>query len=479
MKYHFDKVISERIQKRLQKSYMSGKSRKAVAVKGFSGKMGYVLAVAGSAVGLGNIWRFPYLAAKYGGGIFLLTYLVLAITFGFTLIMTETALGRKTGKSPIGAFKELGAKKMMFGGWINAIIPMLIVPYYCVIGGWVLKYFFSFAGSSAANLQEDTYFTNFVSETGEPIFWLIVFAVAVFVIIIIGIEKGIERLSKILMPLLVIMAIGIAIYSVTRPGAMEGVKYYMIPDFTRFSINTVVAAMGQMFYSLSIGMGILYTYGSYMKKDIDMESSIRQVEVVDSMIAFLAGLMIIPAVFAFSGGNPETLQAGPSLMFITMPKVFLSMPMGRIIGMVFFLLVFSAAITSAVSLMECGVATFGELTKWSRKKSSIVMLGITLLLGIPCSLGFGAWSFIRPIGLGILDFFDFITNSIMMPIAAMCTMVLVMKVCGFKTVIDEIESSSKFKRKNIYLFMAKYLVLIFLGVILISSILQTLGFMKL
>lgn len=479
MKYHIDKVISERIQKRLQKSYMSGKSRKAVAVKGFSGKMGYVLAVAGSAVGLGNIWRFPYLAAKYGGGIFLLTYLVLAITFGFTLIMTETALGRKTGKSPIGAFKELGAKKMMFGGWINAIIPMLIVPYYCVIGGWVLKYFFSFAGSSAANLQDDTYFTNFVSETGEPIFWLIVFAVAVFVIIIIGIEKGIERLSKILMPLLVIMAIGIAIYSVTRPGAMEGVKYYMIPDFSRFSINTVVAAMGQMFYSLSIGMGILYTYGSYMKKDIDMESSIRQVEVVDSMIAFLAGLMIIPAVFAFSGGNPETLQAGPSLMFITMPKVFLSMPMGRIIGMVFFLLVFSAAITSAVSLMECGVATFGELKGWSRKKSSVVMLGITLLLGIPCSLGFGVWSFIKPIGGSILDFFDFITNSIMMPIAAICTMILVVKVCGFKIVIDEIESSSKFKRKKIYLFMAKYLVLVFLGVILVSSILQALGFMKL
>lgn len=281
------------------------------------------------------------------------------------------------------------------------------------------------------------------------------------------------------MPLLVVMAIVIAIYSITRPGALEGVKYYLIPDFSRFSINTFVAAMGQMFYSLSIGMGILYTYGSYMKKDIDMESSIRQVEIVDSVIAFLAGLMIIPAVFAFAGGNPETLEAGPSLMFITMPKVFLSMPMGRIIGMVFFLLVFSAAITSAVSLMESGVATFGELTKWSRKKSSIVMLGIILLLGIPSSLGFGAWSFIKPIGLSILDFFDFMTNSIMMPIAAICTMVLVMKVCGFKTVIDEIEVSSKFKRKKIYLFMAKYLVLIFLGIILVSSILQTLGFMEL
>lgn len=458
---------------------MSGKSNKTTAGAGFSGKMGYVLAVAGSAVGLGNIWRFPYLAAKYGGGTFLFTYLALAITFGFTLIMTETALGRKTGKSPIGAFKVLGAKKMMFGGWINAIVPMLIVPYYCVIGGWVLKYFVSFAGSNASSLQEDTYFNNFVSKTGEPIFWFLLFTVAVFVIIIMGVEKGIERASKILMPLLVIMAIGIAIYSVTRPGAMEGVKYYLIPDFSKFSINTVVAAMGQMFYSLSIGMGVLYTYGSYMKKDIDMESSIKQVEIVDFVIAFLAGLMIIPAVFAFAGGNPETLQAGPSLMFITMPKVFLSMPMGRIIGMIFFILVFSAALTSAVSLMESGVATFVERTKWSRKKSSIVMLGIILLLGIPCSLGFGVWSFIKPIGGSILDFFDFITNSIMMPLAAICTMILVWKVCGFNTIVQEVEASSKFKRKKIYLFIGKYLVLIFLGVILISSILQAFGFMKL
>ncbi|WP_167957900.1 sodium-dependent transporter [Anaerosporobacter faecicola] len=452
--------------------------KKKTASKGFSGKMGYVLAVAGSAVGLGNIWRFPYLAAKYGGGIFLLTYLILAVTFGFTLIMTETALGRRTGKSPIGAYRALGAKKMMFGGWINAIIPMLIVPYYCVIGGWVCKYFFSFLGANASQLQEDTYFTNFVSKPIEPLFWLLFFAIAVFVIIARGVEKRIEQISKILMPLLVLMAFAIAIYSVTREGALEGVKYYLIPNFKQFSIKTVVAAMGQMFYSLSIGMGILYTYGSYMKKDIDMESSIRQVELVDSIIAILAGLMIIPAVFAFAGGNPETLQAGPSLMFITMPKVFLSMPMGRIVGMVFFLLVFSAALTSAISLMESGVSTITEQTNWSRKKSTVIMLGIIIILGIPSSLGFGVLSFLRPLGGSILDFFDFITNSIMMPIAASCTVILVMKVCGFKVVIDEVKSSSKFRRKGIYLFIAKYLVLLFLAVILISSILTALGITK-
>ena len=233
--------------------------------------------------------------------------------------------------------------------------------------------------------------------------------------------------------------------------------------------------MGQMFYSLSIAMGILYTYGSYMKKDIDMESSIRQVECVDSLIAVMAGLMIIPAVFAFSGGEPETLQAGPSLMFITMPKVFMSMSMGRIVGIVFFALVFLAALTSAVSLMESSVSTICELTKIKRRGSSIIMFLIILLLGMPSSLGFGVWSHIKILGQDILDFFDFATNSIMMPIAGICTFILVWKVCGIKVVTDEIESSSKFKRKKIFLFTSKYLVIGFLSVILICSILSALN----
>lgn len=441
----------------------------------FSGKLGYVMAVAGSAVGLGNIWRFPYLAAKYGGGIFLLTYLVLALTFGFALLISETALGRKTGKSPIQAFKQLAGEKLKLGGWLNAIIPMLIIPYYCVVGGWVCKYLFEFSAGNISSLIQDDYFTGFMSSLSGPLFWLILFALLVFIIVMFGVEKGVERVSKILMPALVVMAIAISVYAMFTPGAMEGVKYYLIPDFSRFSIMTVVAAMGQMFYSLSIGMGILYTYGSYMKKDIDMESSIGQIEIMDTGIAFLAGMMIIPAVFAFSGGNPETLNAGASLMFITMPKVFESMAFGNIIAVVFFLLVLFAALTSAISLMECCVSTIRDQVNWSRKKSCMAVLILVLLLGTPCSLGFGVLDFIQPLGMTIFDFFDFMTNSIMMPISAIFTCVLIVKVAGINTVIEEVETTSKFKRKGVYIFCMKYIVIFGLLIILFSSILNALG----
>lgn len=441
----------------------------------FSGKLGYVMAVAGSAVGLGNIWRFPYLAAKYGGGIFLLTYLVLALTFGFALLVSETALGRKTGKSPIKAFQQLVGKKLRVGGWLNAIIPMLILPYYCVVGGWVCKYLFEFASGGMGSLINDNYFSGFISSSASPLVWLIIFALLVFVVVMFGVEKGVERVSKILMPALVVMAIFISLYSLTIPGALDGLKYYLIPDFSHFSIMTVVAAMGQMFYSLSIGMGILYTYGSYMKKDIDMESSIKQIEIMDTGVAFLAGLMIIPAVFAFSNGNPEMLGAGPSLMFITMPKVFGSMAFGNIIAIVFFLLVLFAALTSAISLMECGVSVFRDQVQWGRKKSCMVILGIVFVLGIPCSLGFGLLDFIQILGMNLFDFFDFMTNSIMMPISSMFTCYLIVKLIGVQVVIDEVELTSKFKRKKMYVFCMKYLVIIGLMVILISSILSAFG----
>lgn len=441
----------------------------------FSGQLGYVMAVAGSAVGLGNIWRFPYLAAKYGGGTFLLTYFILAITFGFALLISETALGRKTGKSPIAAYKQLGAKKLRFGGWLNAIIPMLIVPYYCVVGGWVCKYLFEYIKNNSVSLVNNNYFVDFSSSAIQPVFWLIVFAVLVFIIVLLGVEKGVEKCSKILMPTLLIMAIFIAGYTLLTPGAIEGAKYYLIPDFSRFSIMTVVAAMGQMFYSLSIGMGILFTYGSYMKKEIDMERSITQVEIMDTVVAFLAGLMIIPAVFAFSNGDPNTLNAGASLMFITLPKVFNSMAFGNIIGVIFFLLVLFAALTSAISLMECCVSILQDQFNLSRKKCCTIILAGICILGAPCSLGFGLLDFIKPLGFSILDFFDFMTNSIMMPISAACTCLLIIKVTGFKTVIDEVEISSKFRRKKAYLFCMKYIVVPGLMIILLSSILSTLG----
>ena len=279
----------------------------------FSGKIGYVLSAAGASVGLGNIWRFPYLAAKYGGGIFLLVYIILALTFGYTMIVAESALGRMTRKSPVGAFRSFAKGKkvgwLSFGGWINAIIPVLIVPYYSVIGGWVVKYLFEYIRGNGSKLAEDGYFSGFISNGGATEICFVIFCMFTLVIIYAGVQNGIERVSKIMMPILIVLSVIIAIYSVTRPGAIEGVKYFLVPNVKNFSWMTVVAAMGQMFYSLSIAMGILVTFGSYMRKDTSIEDSTRNVEIFDTAIAMMAGLMIIPAVFAFSGGDPDTLQA--------------------------------------------------------------------------------------------------------------------------------------------------------------------------
>ena len=442
----------------------------------FSGKIGYVLAVAGSAVGLGNIWRFPYLAAKYGGGIFLLVYLILTVTFGYVLIMSETALGRMTRKSPVGAYQTFGkTKSFKIGGWLNAVIPMLIVPYYSSIGGWVIKYLVEYLKGNVQTVAQDGYFTSFISDSIQVEVWFIVFAVLVFCVILAGVENGVERVSKIMMPILVILAIIVAIYSVTRPGAIEGVKYFLIPNPKHFSAMTVVAAMGQMFYSLSIAMGILYTYGSYIGKDVDLEKTTTQVEIFDTAIAMLAGLMIIPAVFAFSGGNPDDLQAGPSLMFITLPKVFASMGFGTATGIVFFILVLLAALTSAVSLMETSVSTFMDELHWSRKKCCGLMVVIMIVLGTASSMGYGLLDFIRIFGMNFLDFFDFMTNSVMMPLAALATCILILRVVGIDGMVKEIEQSSPFRRKKLYRVFIKYFAPICLIIILLSSIANVLG----
>ena len=442
----------------------------------FSSRLGYVLAVAGSAVGLGNIWRFPYLAAKYGGGIFLLVYLILTLTFGYALIVSETALGRMTQKSPIGAFKTFGQGIWYkIGGWINAVIPILIVPYYSVIGGWVIKYLAEYVMGNVNVLAQDDYFNRFISDSFNVEFWFIIFSLFAFITILGGVKNGIERASKIMMPILVILAVLVVIYSVTRPGAIEGVKYLLIPNFENFSIMTIVAAMGQMFYSLSIAMGILYTYGSYIEKDVDIEKSTKQVELFDTSIAILAGLMVIPAVFAFSTEAAQSLQAGPSLMFITLPKVFASMGAGTIAGILFFLLVFFAALTSAISLLETSVSSLSQQFKISRNKAIFIMIFVMLGFGTTSCLGYGIWDFISIFGMAFLDFYDFLTNSIMMPIAALATCILIIKAVGFAKIIDEVKISSAFKREKIYVFVMKYLAPVFLVIILLSSIASVLG----
>ena len=447
----------------------------------FSGKIGFVLSAAGASVGLGNIWRFPYLAAKYGGGIFLLIYILLALTFGYTMIVAESALGRMTRKSPVGAFKAFGKKAgwLSFGGWINAIIPVLIVPYYSVIGGWVIKYLIDDVKGNGTKLAADGYFSEFISNGVSTEICFVIFCMFTLSIIYAGVRNGIERVSKFMMPILVVLSVIIAIYSVTRPGAMAGVKYFLVPNLKNFSWMTVVAAMGQMFYSLSIAMGILITFGSYMKKDSSIEDSTRNVEVFDTAIAIMAGLMIIPAVFAFSGGDPDTLQAGPALMFITIPKVFANMGFGTIVGILFFLLVLFAAVTSSIALTESAVSTFEDEIGWSRRKSTAVIGIIMIALGTLSCLGYGPLAFVKIIGMQFLDFFDFLTNSVMMPIAAMMTSIFVSKVVGIDRIEEEIrQGEAAFRRKKIFVVMIKYLCPIFAMIILASSVANAFGWIS-
>lgn len=445
---------------------------------GFTGKIGFVLAAAGSAVGLGNIWRFPYLAAKYGGGIFLLVYLVLAVTFGFALMCAEIAIGRKTGKSAIAAFKILD-KRFAFVGLLASVVPAIILPYYSVIGGWVTKYLFIFVTGGGHASAGDTFFGDFIARPIEPLVWFLVFIGLTALVVLLGVEKGVEKVSKIMMPVLVVLTVFIAIYSVFLPGATDGLIYYLKPDFSKFSATTVLAAMGQLFYSMSLAMGIMITYGSYMKKDVNLESSVRQIELFDTGIAFLAGLMVIPAVFAFSGGDESALGKGPGLMFVTLPKVFDSMAGGQIVGTLFFLLVLFAALTSSISLTETVVSIIMDKFGLGRKITCLIVFIGSVLLGIPSSLGNGIWSHITFFnGQTFLDFFDFISNSVIMPLVALLTCVFVGYFLKPKAIIDEIEISSPFKSKKLFTVMIKYVAPICIVLILISSVLDALGIMK-
>ena len=441
----------------------------------FTSKLGFVLAASGSAVGLGNMWRFPYLAAKYGGGTFLLIYLVLAVTFGFTLMTAETALGRKTGLSAIGAFKSLD-RRFGFVGVLAAAVPIIIFPYYSVIGGWVVKYFSVFVSGGVEKAAGDTYFTDFISGTFEPIGWFFLFMAVTSLIVLCGVEKGIEKVSKFMMPVLVVLTVIIAVYSLTLDGAMEGLVYYIKPHMADVSAKTILAAMGQLFYSMSLAMGIMITYGSYMKKENNLESSVRQIELFDTGIAFLAGLMIIPAVFAFSGGDRSALNAGPGLMFMTLPKVFAGMKFGGVIGIIFFVLVFFAALTSAISLMETIVSIFRDKFGWGRKGASIFVTVLSLALGIPSSLGFGPLGFISWMGMSVLDIMDFVSNSVLMPIVAFFTCIFIGFIIKPKTISDEVKvTDGTFKAEKMFNVIIKWVAPIFLVLILGSSVASALG----
>ena len=325
---------------------------------------------------------------------------------------------------------------------------------------------------------DDQYFENFISKPFEPVGWFLLFIGLTALVVLLGVQKGVEKVSKVMMPVLIVLTVFVAVYSMFMPGALEGVKYYLLPDFSKFSATTVLAAMGQLFYSMSLAMGIMITYGSYMKKDVSLESSVRQIEVFDSAIAFLAGLMIIPAVFSFSGGDEQALGKGPGLMFVTLPKVFGGMKGGAVIGTVFFLLVLFAALTSSISLMETVVSIVRDKFGLKRGTTCLIVFVVSVALGIPSSLGFGVLDSVKLLGMSILDMFDFVSNSVLMPVVAFATCIFVGYVIKPQSLIDEVELTGEFKKKKLFTVIIKYVAPIFIVLILITSVLDTLGIMK-
>lgn len=451
----------------------------------FSGSLGFILAAAGSAVGLGNIWRFPYLAAKDNGGLFILLYIILALTFGFTLLTTEIAIGRKTKQSPLTAYKQIN-KKFGFIGSIATLVPILILPYYCTIGGWVIKYFITFLTGDGVNAAADGYFTGFISDTSTPLIFMVVFLLITSIVIIGGVNKGIEKSSKILMPILLVLVIGISVYSltlshttddgITRTG-LDGLKIYLIPSFEDLTVKdffiTLMDAMGQLFFSISVAMGIMVAYGSYVNDKTNLMKSINQIEIFDTLVALLAGLMIVPAVFVFMG--KEGMSAGPGLMFVSLPKVFENMgSIGTVIGILFFLMVLFAAITSSVSIMEAIVSSIMDRFHFSRKKSAVIVLIYALVFGTIVCLGYNKFYFELNLPNGsvgqILDVFDYLSNNILMPLLALLTCILIGWVAKPKTIIDEVtKNGEKFSRKFIYTATIKFIAPVLLFILLLQA----------
>ena len=414
-------------------------------------------------------------------------YIVLALTFGFTLLSTELAIGRKTKASPLTAYKKL-SEKWGFLGIIASIVPAIILPYYCVIGGWVVKYFITFLTGDGVAAAQDGYFTGFITGDIQPIILTIVFLAAVVFIVYRGVNKGIESSSKIIMPILLILVVAIAIFSLTikhetADGAVrtgwEGFKIYVIPNFEGLTIKgfftIMMDAMGQLFYSLSIAMGIMIAYGSYVRDEDNMMKSINQIEIFDTVVAFLAGVMIIPAVYTFMG--TEGMQAsGPSLMFVSLPKVFNAMgPIGTVIGCLFFAMVIFAALTSAISVMEAVVASLMDKFHISRLKAVVIETAVTLVAAIIVCLGYNVFYFELKLPNGsvgqILDIMDYISNYCFMPLVAIGTCILIGWILKPQTVIDEVEKSGcKFGRRRLYIVMIKVIAPILLAILLLKSL---------
>ena len=451
---------------------------------GFSGQIGFVFAAAGSAVGVGNLWRFPYLAAKDGGGLFLIIYLVLVVTFGFTLLTTDIAIGRKTGKSAIYAYESM-CSKWKFLGILTFLVPVLIMTYYAVIGGWILKYITIYLFSSGKEAVADGCFTGFISSPSS-VWFSLVFMLLTALIVYNGVEKGIERVSKFIMPILLVMVIVIAIFSLTlkttlddgtvRTG-LQGMMIYLKPDLTGVTVGRflqiMLDAMSQLFFSLSVSMGIMITYGSYVKKDVDLNKAVSQIELMDTGVAFLAGVMIIPAVFVFSG--LDGMSAGPGLMFVSLPNVFFSMgKIGRFIGILFFVLAGFAALTSCISVLESITANCMELFHTERKKTTGILSVIYLTATAVIALGYSIFYVEVALPNGstgqLLDIMDYISNSFLMPFISLLSAILIGWIMKPSWIAEEMElNGSKFKRKKLYNAMIRYIMPVIMLILFLQS----------
>lgn len=451
---------------------------------GFSGQLGFVLAAAGSAVGVGNIWRFPYLAAKDGGGLFLIIYLILILTFGFTLLTSDIAIGRRTKRSSIGAY-ALMHPKWKFLGILTFIVPVLIMTYYAVIGGWITRYVVAYISGQGHVAASDTFFTDFIGSPISSSLYALFFMIITALIIYRGVQGGIEKCSRIVMPILLIMIIAIAIYSMTLSysdgkitrTSLEGFLIYITPNFEGLTLSRflqiLLDAMSQLFFSLSVSMGIMITYGSYVKKEVNLNKSVAQIEIFDTLVAFLAGMMIIPAVYVFSG--IDGMQSGPSLMFVSLPKVFNAMgKFGWLVGLAFFLMVAFAALTSCISVLEAIVSNCIDIFQKDRKTVTIGCGIVYCIASVIIALGYSVFFVEIPLPNGsvaqLLDLMDYISNSFMMPFISLLSTILIGWIVGPQWIVDEMEYGGfVFKRKKLYIVMIKYIVPLMMFVLFLQS----------
>lgn len=429
----------------------------------FSGKTAFILSAAASAVGLGNIWRFPTIAANDGGGAFLLVYIAITMTFGAVMMITEIALGRRSRKTPEGAYSGLDKRGSLLGK-ATVLVPVLIMPYYCVVGGWILGYLAAFAMNM--DMTASTAFGEFAASYYSLAAFLI-FVVLVAYVIYKGVNKGIERVNKIFMPAFLIMLVLLTIYIIAQPGTGAGLSYYLGFDLSKITPDLFLDALGQTFYSLSLAMAIMITYGSYMKRQENIERTVYSVTIIDTIAAFLAGLFIIPAVFTqFSGDIPS----GPGLIFVALPSIFDSMPFGEFIGFVFFAVVLIAAITSAISIAEAVVASMKDMFQITRNRALALFMIYTVVFGSIVCLGFGPLSSMSIFGMTMFDLLDFATNNLLMPLVAIGMCIFVGHLVGTKVIKEEVSQSSEFKTYRFYSLMIKWVCPIFVGVILVSGL---------